>query len=86
MRGSEIVRLIDASRHSTMQAVDTALIDLYWQIGETISRKIEPPSRSMARMSLHAILPNSARIRGCSRPNLFRIRQFYEAYKELPIV
>src|SRR5258708_13565995 len=38
---SEVVRLIAASREKAIQAVNTALIDLYWQIGATISRKIE---------------------------------------------
>jgi hypothetical protein len=35
-----IVQLIDAARRRAYQAVNTALIDLYWQIGEHISRKI----------------------------------------------
>jgi hypothetical protein len=38
---SEVVRLIAASREKTIQAVNTALIDLYRQIGATIIRKIE---------------------------------------------
>lgn len=37
---AEIVRLIDASRGRALQAVNTALIDLYWQIGEFISRRL----------------------------------------------
>jgi hypothetical protein len=37
---SEIVGLIAASRERAAQAVNTALIELYWKIGETISRKI----------------------------------------------
>jgi hypothetical protein len=38
---TEIVWLIEASRHRALQAVNSALIDLYWQVGEIISRKIE---------------------------------------------
>jgi len=37
---SEIIHLIGASRERAMQAVNTALIDLYWQIGEIISRGV----------------------------------------------
>jgi hypothetical protein len=37
---TEIVHLIGASRERAMQAVNTALIDLYWQIGEIISRRV----------------------------------------------
>ena len=37
---TEIVRLIGASRERAMQAVNTALIELYWQIGEVISHRV----------------------------------------------
>lgn len=38
---SEVVSLIVASREKALRDVNTALIDLYWRIGEIISRKIE---------------------------------------------
>ena len=38
---SEVTNLIEAARQKAFQAINTALIDLYWQIGETISRKIK---------------------------------------------
>lgn len=37
---ADIARLVTAARQRAMQAVNTTLIDLYWQIGERISRKI----------------------------------------------
>ena len=37
---AETVRLIGASRWRAMQALNTALIDLYLQIGEIISRQV----------------------------------------------
>jgi hypothetical protein len=37
----EVVRLIAASRERGFQAVNTELIDLYWHVGATISRKIK---------------------------------------------
>jgi hypothetical protein len=37
----EIVRLIAASREKAIQSVNTALIELYWEVGAMISRKIE---------------------------------------------
>lgn len=36
----EIAALISAARQRAMQAVNTSLIELYWQVGQTISRKI----------------------------------------------
>jgi hypothetical protein len=38
---SEVVQLLDAARDKAIQAVNTALIDLYWEVGSTIRRKIE---------------------------------------------
>ena len=37
----EIAALITAARQRAFQSVNTTLIDLYWQVGQTISRKIE---------------------------------------------
>lgn len=38
---SEITQLIVTVRHRAMQAVNTELIELHWQVGAYISRKIE---------------------------------------------
>ena len=37
---TEITQLITAARQRAVHAVNTALIELYWQVGLTISRKI----------------------------------------------
>ena len=37
---SQIVQLIASSREKALQAVNTALIDHYWEVGANISRKI----------------------------------------------
>jgi predicted nuclease of restriction endonuclease-like (RecB) superfamily len=77
-----IVRLIDAARQRAYQAVNTALIDLYWQIGENISRRIaaaEWGDGVVERLAAH-IARRHPGLRGFTRPNLFRMRQFYEAY------
>ena len=37
----DVLRLIDAARGRAIAAVNTELIDLYWNIGEHISRKLE---------------------------------------------
>jgi predicted nuclease of restriction endonuclease-like (RecB) superfamily len=85
---SEVVRLIAASREKAIQAVNTALIDLYWQIGAMISRKIEAAEWGdgvVDRLS-QFIARTEPGLRGFTRRNLFRMKQFYEAYREDPIV
>ena len=37
---TEIVQLIATAKQRAIQAVNTSLIDLYWQVGEIISRRI----------------------------------------------
>ncbi len=36
----EVVRLIEAARARALVAVNTALIDLYWRIGEYLSQRV----------------------------------------------
>lgn len=77
-----IVRLIDAARQRAFRAVNIALIELYWQIGEHISRKIaaaEWGDGVVDRLAAHIARAHPG-LRGFTRPNLFRMRQFYEAY------
>lgn len=80
----EVVRLIDAARTRAVATVNTTLIELYWQIGEYISRKIE--SADWGEGVVEQLAAHIARehpgLRGYTRPNLFRMRQFYETYRE----
>jgi predicted nuclease of restriction endonuclease-like (RecB) superfamily len=85
---SEIVRLIGASRQRAMQAVNTALIDLYWQIGEIISSRVAAAEWGTGAVEQLAnyIARWEPGIRGFSRPNLFRMKLFYESYRGNEIV
>jgi predicted nuclease of restriction endonuclease-like (RecB) superfamily len=85
---SEVVQLIGAARERAIQAVNAALIDFYWEIGATISRKIEAAEwgdGTVDKLALF-IARTQPGLRGFSRPNLFRMKQFYEAYREEAIV
>ena len=80
---SEVVRLIAASRERAFQAVNTELIDLYRQVGATISRKIKAAEWGdgvVERLSAY-IAKTQPGLRGFTRANLFRMRQFYETYQ-----
>jgi len=80
---SEVIKLIEAARQKSFQAVNTALIDLYWQIGETISRKTKSAEwgDGIVNQLADYIAQTQPGLRGFTRPNLFRMRQFYEAYQ-----
>ena len=80
---NEILGLITAAKQRAVQAVNTTLIDLYWQVGEVISRKIagaEWGDGVVEQLAEH-IARSQPGLRGFTRPNLFRMRQFYEAYR-----
>lgn len=84
----EISKLISASRERALQSVNTVLIDLYWNVGEIISRKIaasEWGDGVVPQLAAY-IARTQPGLRGFTRPNLFRMKQFYEAYKTDSIV
>jgi predicted nuclease of restriction endonuclease-like (RecB) superfamily len=79
---AEVVALIEQARNRAYQAVNTELVGLYWQIGKYISRKIETAEWGegvvdQLAQHLARTLPG---LRGYTRSNLFRMRQFYEIY------
>lgn len=78
----EIVQLIEAARQKPYQAVNTQLIELYWQVGAYISQKLasaEWGDGVVTQLARHLtkVQPN---VTGFTRSNLFRMRQFYETY------
>lgn len=79
----QVTALIQAARGRAYQAVNTTLIDLYWQIGEHISQKIAAAEWGDGVVTQLAayIAQTQPGLRGFTRPNLFRMRQFYETYQ-----
>jgi predicted nuclease of restriction endonuclease-like (RecB) superfamily len=81
---TEITQLIVSARQCAVQAVNTALIDLYWQVGQIISRKIaaaEWGDAVVPQLAAH-LAQTQPGMRGFTRSNLFRMRQFYETYRD----
>ena len=81
---AEVVEMIQAARGKAVAAVNTALVDLYWRIGEHISRKLE--TAAWGEGVVEALAGYIARrhpgLRGFTRANLFRMRQFFETYRD----
>jgi predicted nuclease of restriction endonuclease-like (RecB) superfamily len=80
---AEVVEMIQVTREQAVSAVNTALIDLYWRIGEYISRKLETAAwgEGVVEALARYIQRHHPNLRGFTRPNLFRMRQFFETYK-----
>jgi predicted nuclease of restriction endonuclease-like (RecB) superfamily len=82
-RFSEVLALIHGARQQAMQAVNTQLIELYWQVGAHISRKLENAEwgDSVVGQLAEHLAKTQPGLRGFTRSNLFRMRQFYEIYR-----
>ncbi|MDD4964854.1 MAG: PDDEXK nuclease domain-containing protein [Gallionella sp.] len=83
-----ITQLIAAAKQRAVQSVNTTLIELYWQVGQTISRKIaqaEWGDSVVAQLAQH-LAHTQPGLRGFTRSNLFRMKQFYETYQGDEIV
>ncbi len=85
---SEVVGLIQRARARAFQTVNAGLVRLYWQVGEYISRKLR--SAEWGDGVVDQLAEHLARtqpvLRGFTRRNLFRMRQFYDAYRSRKIV
>lgn len=81
---SEVLRFIEAARQRASKAVNTNLIDLYWQVGEYISSRIAENGWGKGTVSALAafIAKHHPGQRGFSPQNLWRMRQFFEAYRD----
>ena len=80
--------MIASARQRAVQEVNTALIELYWQVGQTISRKIEQAEWGdgvVAQLAAH-LAKTQPRLRGFTSRNLFRMRQFYGTYRDEKLV
>ncbi len=82
-RFEEVLGLIQGARQRAMQAVNTQLIELYWQVGAYISRKLEQAEwgDSVVDQLADHLAMTQPGLRGFTRRNLFRMRQFYETYR-----
>lgn len=81
---AEVAQLINHARQTTLQTVNTQLIELHWQVGRYISHKIaqaEWGEGVVAQLAVY-LATSQPGLRGFTRPNLFRMRQFYEAYRD----
>jgi len=81
---AEVAELISNARQKTFQAVNTALIDLYWQIGQYISAKLAAAAwgEGVVDQLARYLAQTQPGLKGFSRQNLFRMRLFFETYRD----
>ncbi len=79
---SPVVQLIQTARNKAFQAVNTTLIELYWQIGRYVSERIanEQWGKGVVTELARYIALTEPSVKGFSDKNLWRMKQFYETY------
>jgi len=81
---NEITEKIRQSQYEAMRTLNTALIRLYWEIGEEIYKQQEEKGwgKSIVEILSTELQNNFPNIKGFSARNLWRMRKFYETYQD----
>ena len=81
---SEITNFIKQARHEALKTVNTRLINLYWRVGEYISERTVKDNwgKSVVVQLAAFIAVNEPETRGFSDKNLWRMKQFFEIYRD----
>lgn len=85
---TEVSELIASAKLRAVQAVNSTLVDLYWHVGAIISRKIEVAEwgDGVVKQLATYLAQTQPGLRGFTARNLFRMRQFYETYRNYELV
>ncbi|MCO6498246.1 MAG: DUF1016 N-terminal domain-containing protein [Chitinophagales bacterium] len=79
-----ITQLIAQARNRAYQAVNQELVLLYWNIGAYVYEQVEQKAwgKSVVKELANYIQKTEPNIKGFSAQNIWRMKQFYETYKD----
>lgn len=84
----KLIEIIETSRNNALRKVNEELIRMYWLVGECLSKESQNQVYgdkyidTLAK-EIQTMFPG---IKGFNRRGLYRMKQFYELYKDNPIV
>lgn len=81
-----VLGMIYSAKQKAEYQVNSTIIDLYWSIGKYVSKQIDVNGwgKSTVKALSEYILSKEPGIRGYSSQNIWRMKQFYETYKDKP--
>ncbi len=85
---SGIISIIESAKQRAMKAVNAELINMYWEVGKYLSALVEDSSfgdKVIDEVAAY-IAESNPTIKGFNRRGLYRMKQFYETYKDDEIV
>ena len=83
-----VLDIIEASRRRAMKAVNAELITMYWEVGKYLSSLVAESSfgdKVIDEVAAY-IAKSNPTIKGFNRRGLYRMKQFYETYRDDEIV
>ena len=81
---NEILAIIQQAREKAFRAVNHELISMYWEIGKYVSEKVKTNAwgKSIVNEFSSFVQERYIGIKGFSSQNIWRMKQFYETYKD----
>ncbi len=81
---TEIRQLINKAKTNAFRSVNKELITLYWDLGAYISLKVAKSEwgRGVVKNLSNYLKETEPELKGFSSQNLWRMKQFYETYKD----
>jgi len=81
---AEILRQIQQTRRKVFTQANTALIGLYWNVGKIVTEKVQQEDwgKNVVQALARYISQTDPDIKGFSDKNLWRMKQFYETYRD----
>ena len=88
MSAAGLIHIIEESRQNALKKVNEELIKMYWKVGEFLSKETEHASYGDAYINeiSREIQETFPGIKGFNRRGLYRMKKFYETYKDNEIV
>lgn len=85
---NDVINMIETRRYNAYKKVNEELISLYWDFGKYISEKVNDNNwgDKIADKLTEFIKRKYPTMRGFNRRGIYRMKQFYETYKDYPIV
>ena len=82
----QVISLIQSAKQKTLLTVNSQLIELYWNIGKYINKKVQSAQWGEGVVNDLAEFINKKEpgLKGYSSKNLWRMKQFYETYYNKP--
>ena len=80
----EVISIIENARNRALKAVNTELIQMYWDVGKYLSKlcaEAEFGDKVIDEVAAF-IAKTKPGVKGFNRRGLYRMKQFYETYKD----